>query len=128
MVVKSQDDEMFEDNKRVFSFTITDDDAVGSPAKDLTGLTIYYALSTQSNGKYSSTPFLVKSSPSSGIVVTDAVNGLLDVTLDTADTAGKGSPDGVIFHMQLEGEDGSGNRVMLATGNLTVLSNIANTV
>jgi len=81
---------------------ITVQDADNAPAaKNLTGATITWALA-RSRG---SAPLITKT-VGSGITVTDAANGALEVAIAPADTA---TIDGVHYH-ELEVVDSAGNK------------------
>lgn len=123
MAVKDQVDEMFAGNKRVQRFTITDDDTAGSPPKDLTGLDIKYALSRfDDEGNFLVGPVLTKDVAGGGIIVTDAVNGVLEVTFLKVDTQALAGD----FYFELEAFDGTLESTVLATGTLTIIKNVVN--
>lgn len=124
MAVTSQKDTMWAGNKRVQRFTVTDEDAVGSPAKDLTGFTAKWALSrfNAAGTEFLTTPVVTKTTGGGGIVITDATNGILEVTLDVADTSALFGT----FYFELEVVDGSSNPLVVATGTLTINKNVMN--
>lgn len=121
MVQTAQDDSFYANNARTLVFTITNEDEDGSPALDLTGLTIKWALSrVNSNGVYSTTPVLEKST-SDGITITDAAAGECEVQLDAADTT---SLSGT-FYQELEVFSG-GSGTVVAVGTITIKRNVVN--
>lgn len=118
-------DTIWAGNKRTMAFTVTDEDAGDGSPKDLTALTIKFALSSISpSGQYSTEYLVQKTSGGGGITVTDATAGELEVDLDPADTASLGGRD---VHFELEVFDGSGEGVVVAEGTLTVKRNVVNT-
>lgn len=122
MVVTSNTDTMYANNKRTLRFTITDEDAGGSTPLDLTGYTAKWAISKE-EGK--TTPILEKATGGNGITVTDAANGELEVALDPEDTV---SLKPQAYYMELEVFDGSNDGLVVATGTLTIKANIVNTL
>lgn len=126
MAVQNVLDEMWAGNRRVQRFTITDEDQAGSPAKDLTGLTIKWALSRiGSGGEFNTTPIVEKTSDNPGEIdlVGPATDGIVDVTLVEADTLtlqGK-------FYFELEVFDATPEGVVVTTGELTINRNVVNT-
>lgn len=118
MAVKNLSDEMWAGNLRVQRFTVTDEDIDGSPAKNLTGFTVKWALARIDDaGTYLTTPVLEKTA-----VLTDAANGICEVTLAPADTT---SLFGT-FYFELEATDGSSNPVVVGTGRLVINRNVVN--
>lgn len=120
MAVTGLTDTMYAGNPRTFTFTVTDEDASGSPAKDLTDLTPKLTLSriSASTGLPLKTPEVEKTG-----TVTDAPNGVLTVALvpaDTADLEGE-------YYLELELFDLSDVGVVVATGTLTIQRNVTNT-
>lgn len=112
MATKS-DFEFFSGDTQKLKYTI--DDADAAPArKDLTGATITWGLA-KLQGK---APFLTKTI-GSGITVTDAANGELDVDLDPADTADVRGGD---YYHELEIIDSLGNKATSAYGTITILA------
>lgn len=111
-------------NRHVLRFTITDEDTTGSPAKDITGKTLKFAMSKFSNGVPLKTPVLEKST-ASGIVITDGTNGECEVTILDTDTAAF-LPADYYFELELF-EPGPTDPLVVATGTITLLRNITNT-
>lgn len=122
MVVDNQIDSMFAGNARTLQYTITDDDAVGSPPKNLAGLTFDWTLTLQdSSGKpIVGSAFIIKSL-ALGITVTDEPGGVLEVALVPADTD---TTNPAIYYFELEAFDGAGGDVVLATGTLEIKPNV----
>lgn len=117
-------DTIFAGNKRVQRFTVADDDTAGSPPKDLTGLVVKWALSTVDKyGTPSTAAILSKSSAVSGVTIVDATNGIVDVTIDPADTV---SLTPTLYYFELEVFSGT-DPVVVATGTLLVKPNVVNT-
>lgn len=125
MVQTNQNDTFYANNLRVLKFTVTDADSSPVVPLNLTGYTVQWAMSRfLSSGAYSTTPVLTKDNASKGgVVVTDAANGKVTVTIaetDTVSLSGK-------FYQELEVVDGVGNATVVATGNLTINKNVVNT-
>lgn len=126
MVEVNQDVTLYKNNKATLRYVVVDNDAVGTPRKDITGLVIKWAMSIQNdNGQFDATSFDVekKSTVSGEVTVTNAAQGELDVDIISADTI---SLPAASYRMQLEAFDGS-EGVMLSTGKMTLLENITNT-
>lgn len=126
MAEVNQNDTFYRNNARVIAYAITDKDAVGNPPLDLTSLTFKWALAPfdEIDKVFATTPVLEKKSTTPGeITVTDAPQGLVEVSLTPADTA---SFLGRFYH-ELEAFDGSGNGTVVATGFITFLQNVVNT-
>lgn len=127
MAVTGQIDTIYQGNRRILRFTVTDEDTSGSPAKDLTGLVVKFALAKiDANGNPIKTnPLLDLNSTAhpTQVIITDAANGIIEVTLLPANTSGLNPTD---YYFELEVFDGSGNGVVVATGTLTVNVNVVN--
>lgn len=127
MAVTGQVDTIYQGNRRTLRFTITDEDTSGSPAKDLTGFTVKFALAKfDANGNPIKTnPLLDLNSTANPtqVIITDAVNGIVDVTLFPTNTSTLTPAD---YYIELEVFDGSGNGVVVATATLTINVNIIN--
>jgi hypothetical protein len=118
-------DTMWAGNKRVLAYTVEDSDAGDGSAKDLTGLTVKWALSKMSSdGTYSTTAILEKATGGNGITVTDAAAGELEVDLDAADTSDLAGD----YYFELEVYDATPEGVVVATGTLTINRNVVNTL
>lgn len=113
----------FEDNKRLLKFTLTDKDQTPNVVLNISGLDLVFSITAGARTDYGDAPDFVKTSnPAAGIVKTDAVNGLCEVTIDDADVAGF---DGD-YYWQLEAVDGTGAKTMLADGEVEFSLNINN--
>lgn len=125
MVNKNQDAEMYAGNKRSLQFTISDEDTTGSPAKDLSGLTVKFALSLMdSSGNFQTTPTVEKTTDNSGeITISGSSNEIATVVLVPADTSALAGD----YYMELEAFDGTPAGIVLATGTLTIIRNVTNT-
>ena len=108
----------------VAKFTVTDKDAVTpTDPLDLTGLTAQFALSkVLDSGAYSATATVNKTTTGGGIVITDAANGLLEVTLASLDTA----PLLGTYHFELEILDATPDSNVVAIGEWEFLRNVTN--
>ncbi len=104
--------EMFSGNTKVLKVAVLDQDDV---VVDLTGASADYAFSERPG-----TPALFTKSVGSGIVITDDVNGLLEVTINPADTE---SLSGT-FHHELEVTDAAGRKTTVLFGTATVRLNV----
>lgn len=127
MAKLKQDLDMYQGNKRTLGFTVEDEDAGDGSPLDITTWDIKWAASkyTPDKSSFSKTPTLEKKSSVGNVEIekVDAVNGVLDVKIigaDSALTAGE-------YYHELELTDASGETVVGATGDLTVLRNITNT-
>ena len=117
-------DEMFAGNKRVQRFTIEDEDAGDGSAKDLTGLTVKWILTNvDKKGTPTATPLLDKASTGPDVSVTDAANGIVEVTIQKADTSGFSAGN---YYFEVEVFDGSGDPVVTSTGTLRIFPNVTN--
>lgn len=125
MVVTNQNDSFYAGNKRTLRFTIKDQDAVGSPAKDITGMSVRWALcKINSAGNVVKTPLLEFNTDNPAkVVVTDAPNGKVEVYLSHDDTA---SLLGDYYHEAEIYITGSFSLVV-ATGTLTINLNVGTT-
>lgn len=119
-----QDETIYANNSHILEFTITDKDVNPAGPLNVTSINVRWALSRlNSDGTYSKTPVITKSSLVSGeIEKVDPANGVVDVILtedDTEKLSGK-------YHQELEIVDGSNASAVVATGTITVLRNIIN--
>lgn len=123
MAREDQDDAFYAGNRRTLRYSIDDQDNPGQKL-NLSGLTFKWALvNKRSDGTYDLTPILQKTSAAGGIAVTNAATGALEVYLLDADSASLAGD----YYYQLEATDGDGNKMMLATGTLTIKRNIIET-
>jgi len=113
-------------NKHVLRFTVTDDDTVGSPAKDITGKYLKFALTKIVNGQPAtkSTSVLIEKETGTGIVTTDGPNGICEVTVLDTDTENL-KPGDYYFELELF-EPGPSDGLVIATGTATLLPNVVN--
>lgn len=126
MVVANLTDAIYAGNRRIQRFTVTDEDTSGSPAYDLTGLVVKYALARfGTNGEpLRSNPLLDFSSAVAQVTITDAANGIVEVELLPADTVDLTPAD---YYFELEVYNGAETEgVVVATGTLTVRTNVEN--
>ncbi len=129
MAVKNQIDEMWAGNRHVQRIgPITDEDAVGSPVKDLSVFALEWVLSAidPATNLYSAEPLVCKTE-ASGITFPDGsggVDGIVDVTLVAGDTSALAPGK---YHFELEAFDATPEGVVLAEGTLTILSNVLST-
>lgn len=115
MVKKNQDFEMVSGDSRTLTFTIEDQDAGDGSAKDLSNVSeLTWKLDT---GVTATT--VTKTLSGGGIVISDASNGIVVVTLDPSDTAGiaKGS-----YPHELEAVDSDGNEQTLVEGRASIIA------
>ena len=118
MTMSNQDLTMYSGDTRIIGFTITD--AVSGDPVNLTGASaIKWRCSKKLSGGFSPTPTLSKAL-ATGVTVTGALVGELEVLLSPADTA---SLSGRFYH-ELEVTDGGGNISTVATGTLTILKDL----
>lgn len=129
MSVANENISFYEGNIQTLALTIINSDAADA-ALDLTNLTLKFALSKASDLDpltYSVLPKLEKTE-GSGITVTNAIGGLCEVELLSADT----EPDNLNgirpgnYYWELEATDLSLERTVLATGTFTILKNVVN--
>lgn len=118
--------EMFVDNDRLLPFAVVDLDAdpTGATPKNLTGITVQWALTKFKGGKATKAPVLSKTTVGgAGVQITNAVGGLCEVTIDAADTINLQPGD---YYHELEVIDGSGRKLVVATGPVTLKLNVEN--
>ena len=127
MVVENLEVTVFKGNPRQVNHTVLDQDTVGSPAKNLTGIAARWVVSKLSaDGAPLATSILVKDSQvASGVTFPDAPNGELRANLTAADTAGL--PVGT-HYFECELYDPAGTNptlpLVVATGTITVKQNV----
>lgn len=114
---------MYAGEKKVLRFTVIDKDTVGEPPLDLTPFVVRWTLSRLTDSGYSSTPTVSKSTTTSGVVKTNPVAGVCEVTLLRVDTEAI-SLGG--YHQELELVDGLGELAVVAVGDIDVLRNVVN--
>ena len=107
-----QDFEMVSGDDKTVRFTVTDQDGV---AQDLTGASATWAFSRRARRAAIATKTV-----GSGITISDAANGIVDVTVARADTE---TIEGDFYH-ELEIVDGGGTKSTAAYGTMTVLGDL----
>ncbi len=123
MRFEPQNFEMFSGDSEILRFTVTDDSGMAQSLASIVSARFALAASSRS-------PTLATKSLGSGITVTDAANGLVEVELDPSDTAdisgGRRSADrpGREYYHELELTDSSGNVSTVAYGWVTVLRDL----
>lgn len=122
MVVKSLTAELYARNRHVLNFTVVDADASGSPAKDLTGKILIFALS-EGQSSPDDTWFLIRSDTSGQLNITDATNGLVEAILTPSDTTND-LAGAHYFELEVFDNASLDNGVVVATGTLTILVNL----
>lgn len=122
MAERNQTDTIFAGNRHVVEFTVTDED--NSTPLNLTGLVLKYTIARfdQASNPITSSP-LVEKITGTGIVHTDAVNGVAEVTFEESDTIDFVPDD---YYFELEVFDATPEGVVVATGTLTVHPNVTN--
>jgi hypothetical protein len=112
MAIKNQDFEMYASNDVELDLSLFDED--GDPL-DLTGSTVRWALASA----YDPTvPLVLKSSDAmAGILITDAVQGMVIVVLAAEDTAGLGGQP-YVHEAAVTNDDGAETTVL--TGAATI--------
>lgn len=126
MVVANLTDTIYAGNRRIQRFTVVDEDTAGSPAFDLTGLVVKYALARfGTNGEpLKSSPLLDLSSTGAQVTITTPASGIVEVELLPADTVDLTPGD---YYFELEVYNGAETEgVVVATGTLTVRTNVEN--
>ena len=124
MAINDHTLEMYQGNRRLLVFTVEDEET--GNAKDLTGLSATFAMAhmNQQGIPARSNPVVDLSStdPSAQVRITDAAGGVIEVELLCPDTLTLPAKD---YHFQVEVHD-SICGVMVATGTITLLTNIYN--
>lgn len=105
--------EMFSGNTKLLRVTVLDQDSV---VVDLTGASATYVVTTRRGN----VP-LISKTVGAGITITDAVNGVLEVTLAPADTE---PLQGAHSH-ELKVTDAAGRQTTVLFGSLSILVNTA---
>jgi len=123
MVVTGLTDFIYAGNRRQLLFTVLDEDAGGSTPLDLTGFTVTWAMAILAGGSPVTSDPLINVSTAAEIVVTDAANGLLTVTLSGALTAAI-NPD--TYYWELEITSALSYSTVVATGTIDVRPNVDN--
>ncbi len=123
-------DKIFAGNRHTLRFPVLDQDAGGSPlpAKDITGLRLVWAMAriNVDTGKFLTAPILVKDSDVAGdITRPDDTGGIVEVELKKVDTNTLG---GFTYYWELETIDGTGEKLVVATGEIEIDRNVAEAV
>lgn len=120
MATTHQDVEMYSGDTRTLNFTVTEADGV--TAIDLSGISaIKWQCSKKLSSGFASVATLSKAL-GTGVTVTDALAGKLQVALSPIDTY---ALSGRFYH-ELELTDGGGNVSTVAVGTLTILKDLIN--
>lgn len=118
-----QNDTFYAGNRRTIRVTVYDDDNPGQRL-NLTGLTAKWVLaSLRADGVTFEGAALIQKSTVSGITITNAAQGELEIALAAADTTALAGD----YYHELELFDGDGNGLVVMTGILTIRRNVANT-
>lgn len=113
---------MYAGNKLALAFTVTDEN--GGGAKDLSGFSVFWALSRfKADGTTPRTTAVLEKSTASGIAISGASSNVATVSLASADTT---SLKPGAYYYELEVVDGLSERVVVATGTLTINPNVVN--
>jgi hypothetical protein len=126
MVVTNQNDSMYAGNNHTTKFTIKDQDTPGSPAKNLSGLSVRYALCRiGSSGDVLKTPIFEHTTANPAqVLVTDAMNGIVEVYFVHADTVDLAAGD---YYHEVELYDATPFSLVVATGTMTINTNVGAT-
>lgn len=124
MVVKDQNVEIYQGNRRRLIFTVQDEEGPG--VKDLTGLNLTFAVARMNDEgvPLKKNPVIdhrTTDTPAQ-LVVTDPANGVVEFTFLCPDTESLAARE---YYWELEAHDATCG-VVLATGTLTVLTNVNN--
>jgi hypothetical protein len=97
----------------------------GGAVFNLTGCTVWFTVKNQYSDPDNQSVFQ-KSTTNGGITITDAPNGLCQVTIANADTSGE--PDTkVMLLWDCQVKDASGNIYTVNSGNLIILPDVTKT-
>lgn len=107
MTTTAQNFEIYKGDDLTLQVTVKNADGT---AKDLTGATIKWQLSTGVNA----TPALISKQNGSGITITDAVNGIFEVAIAQADTSSLAAKD--TYYHEAEVVDASAKKSTVLTG------------
>lgn len=130
MAKTDQNVTMYVNNQRTLKYTVTDDDNGGNV--DLTAFNTLPADIKWTLSRINSSGTILKDSPvvekkesqSGEITISGSGNEVAEVNLDSADTA---TLQAGSYWMELELFDVAGERVVVATGTMTLLTNVTNT-
>lgn len=119
MTVKAAQLTFYIGNKRLLRNTILDrDNPTPNAPLDITGMTVKWALSLQSNGQYLQVPVLTKTA-----TITDAPNGKCEVLLVKADTVDL-TPG--TYYQEWEVYDPTNETEVVTVGEVVLLLNVDN--
>ena len=113
-----QDLTMYSGDSQVIGYTITDAES-GDPVNLVAASAIKWRASKKLSSGFSPTPLLIKAL-GTGVSVTNAAAGTIQVVLAPADTALLAGR----FYHELEITDGSGNVSTVAVGTLTITKDL----
>jgi len=127
MVKVDQNHTIYAGNKVTLQYTVVDEDNGDAPF-DLTANApiIRWAMSRISGSNYLTAPLFEKTLAAGDIVVSGAGNEIASVTLVGADTGTPANNYVGDFYTELELVDGAGESIVVATGTLTIRSNVVN--
>lgn len=108
--------EMYRGNDRVFELTVTRD----NKPVNLTGASLRFV--ARGSVKADSLALVTKTTANGGILITDAVNGQVQISVDSVDTADLYAP--TALHYDVELEEANGRISTAAKGVLLVQSTI----
>lgn len=93
-------------------------DEISNPdgtAKDLSGASVSFVLSDYPGDD----PIITKDTSGGGVEITDAVNGVVEVAIDSADTQSLGGPHGERYFYKITVTDGTDTSAV-TTGDFTI--------
>jgi len=104
-----------EGDSRILTVTVRDEDADGNPGDpiDITNYSFTYSFADSAGAEYD-----FQKSVGSGIEIIDATNGVLEVTLDPADTENNG---GKTYYHELQYTDTEGNVATVFSGDFEIV-------
>lgn len=112
------DDRYVAGDTAIIEDTIVDDS--GDP-KNLSGGAIAFALADYPGGPV----HVEKTTSDDDVQITDAANGVVEITLRSDDTASLGSHDGTDYYYEIALEDGNDNQATVTTGTWTIYADTA---
>lgn len=125
MVVRNQTTEIYQGNTRILQFSVKDED--GTSAKDLTGYTATFCVArTNDEGvPLKKSPVIDHSTTDASpqLIITDEPNGVVEFTFAAADTSNLAAGE---YYFELEVTDAAFGTLVVATGTLTVYTNVNN--
>jgi hypothetical protein len=125
MVVRNQSTEIYQGNTRILQFSVKDED--GTSAKNLTGYSATFcaARTNEEGTPLRKNPVIDHSTTDASpqLVITDGPGGVIEFTFASADTTNLPAGD---YYFELEVTDGALASLVVATGTLTVYTNVNN--